>query len=329
MKKLFTLMLTIILLTGLFACGTTDTELKKITVCLDWTPNTNHTGLFIAQANGYYREAGLEVEIVQPPENGALLMCASGQAQFAIDAQDTMAASLDMDEPLSITAVAALLQHNTSGIISRKGEGMDTPKGLENHTYSTWDSPIEQKILQKIVEKDGGDFSKVTLIPNNIYDEASALRTYQTDAIWVFYGWGGIQTKQSGLDFDYFYLKDIMPEFDYYTPLLVANNAFLQSDPDTAKAFLKATRKGYEYAVQNPEHAADILISSDTTGSLDGSETLVRESQEFVCSQYISDATQWGYIDNTRWDAFYTWLYQNDLTEHDLTGTGFSNAYIQ
>ncbi len=71
---------------------------KKITFCLDWTPNTNHTGVYAAQALGYYEEAGLDVSIVQPPENGATLMCAAGQAQFAVDAQDTMAASLDLEE---------------------------------------------------------------------------------------------------------------------------------------------------------------------------------------------------------------------------------------
>ena len=57
---------------------------------------------------------GSNVEIVQPPENGALTMCASGQAQFAVDAQDTMAAAIDGDEPLGITAVAGLVQHNNS-----------------------------------------------------------------------------------------------------------------------------------------------------------------------------------------------------------------------
>ena len=76
--------------TGVYA---EDGAQEKITFCLDWTPNTNHTGLYVAQAKGYYEEAGLDVEIVQPPENGAALMCAAGQAQFAIEAQDTMAAS--------------------------------------------------------------------------------------------------------------------------------------------------------------------------------------------------------------------------------------------
>ena len=103
-------------------------ELKPITFCLDWTPNTNHTGVYAAQALGYYEEAGLDVSIVQPPENGAVLMCAAGQAEFAVDAQDTMAASLDLDEPLGVTAVAAMLQHNTSGILSRAGDGITSAK---------------------------------------------------------------------------------------------------------------------------------------------------------------------------------------------------------
>ena len=124
---------------------------EKITFCLDWTPNTNHTGLYVAQAKGYYEDAGLDVEIVQPPENGAALMCAAGQAQFAIEAQDTMAASLALDEPLGITAVAAVIQHNTSGILSRAGDGIDKPAGLTGKTYSTWDSPIELAMLENAV----------------------------------------------------------------------------------------------------------------------------------------------------------------------------------
>ena len=107
-----------------------DKDLEKVTFCLDWTPNTNHTGLYVAQQMGYYEQEGLDVQIVQPPEDGAALMCSAGQAQFAIEAQDTMAASLDSDAPLDITAVAAVLQHNTSGIMSRKGDGIDTPAGM-------------------------------------------------------------------------------------------------------------------------------------------------------------------------------------------------------
>ena len=123
-------------LAAAFAVGASaeEKDTEKITFCLDWTPNTNHTGIYVAQAQGYYEEAGLDVEIVQPPEDGSALMCAAGQAQFAIQAQDTMAASLALDDPLGITAVAAVIQQNTSGIISRAGDGIDTPAGLTGKT---------------------------------------------------------------------------------------------------------------------------------------------------------------------------------------------------
>lgn len=180
-------------------------------------------------------------------------MCAAGQAQFAVEAQDTLAAAFTTDEPLGVTAVAALLQHNTSGIISRKGEGMDRPKGLENHTYSTWDSPIELAMLKAVVEKDGGDFSKVKLIPNNITDEAGALKAHQTDAVWIYYGWSGIAAELSGLDFDYFSFIDIDPVFDYYTPILIGNNAYMEQNPDSTKALLAALKKAMNMPLRTPK----------------------------------------------------------------------------
>lgn len=310
-------------------CGSEEESgLTKITFCLDWTPNTNHTGIYAAQAQGWYEEAGLEVEIVQPPENGAAHMCASGEAQFAIEAQDTMAASLALDEPLGITAVAGLIQHNTSGIMSRAGDGIDTPKGLTGRTYSTWDSPIELAMLENVVDADGGDFDKVKLIPNDITDEPAALSAEQTDAVWVFEGWSKVNAQVSGVDVDYFAFSDIDPTFDYYTPVIIANNDFLAEDPEAAKAFLAATARGYEFAAENPEEAADMLIAGDNTGSLAEAEELVKASQKFLSPLYIDDADRWGVIDAARWNGFYKWLYENELCAKDLTDIGFSNEYL-
>ena len=303
-------------------------DLTKITFCLDWTPNTNHTGIYAAQALGYFEEEGLDVEIVQPPENGAVLMCAAGQAQFAIDAQDTMAAALDQEEPLGITAVAAMIQHNTSGILSRAGDGINSPKGLEGKVYSTWESPIELKMIEYVMEQDGGDFSKVTLIPNDITDEPAALAAHQTDAVWVFYGWSGINAQVEGVDCDYWSFGDISPELDYYTPVILANDSFLEESPDVAKAFLRAAGRGYAYAAEHPKEAADMLIEGDSTGSLSGSEDLIYASQEWLSGRYIDDADRWGVIDEDRWNSFYGWLSENGLTQHDLTGKGFSNEFL-
>ena len=305
-----------------------EKELTPVTLCLDWTPNTNHTGLYAALALGYYEDAGLDVQFVQPPENGAVLMCAAGQADFAIDAQDTMAASLDLDEPLDVTAVAAILQHNTSGILSRAGDGITSAKGLEGKIYSTWESPVELAMIRYCMEKEGGDFDKVKLIPNNLYDEPAALAAHQTDAVWVFYGWSGINADLEEVPCDYWSFRDQAEELDYYTPVILANNAFLAESPEIAKAFLEASAKGYAYAAEHPQEAADLLIEGDTTGSLDDARDLVYASQEWLSKEYIADADEWGVFDADRWNAFYGWLYTNGLTAHDLTGTGFTNEYL-
>ena len=329
MKKIISAILALILLFSLSACRDTNDGLTEITLCLDWTPNTNHTGFYVAAAKGYYEELGLKVKIVQPPENGAALMCASGQAQFAIDAQDTLAPSLASDTPLEVSAVAAILQHNTSGIISRKGEGADRPKGLEGKTYSTWDNPTELAMVKHIIENDGGDFDKVELIPNVITDEAEALKSKDTDSVWIYYGWSGINAEMKGLDFDYFSFAECEEVFDYYTPVIIANNVFLEKEEETAKAFLTATKKGYEYAAENPEESAQLLIDGDDTGSLKGNEDFVTESQKWISERYIDDASSFGVIDKERWNNFYSWLYEEGLIEKKLPeNAGLKPGYL-
>lgn len=330
-KRIMALALCIVTVMSFAGCGKEESKdgLKEIVFCLDWTPNTNHTGLYVALEKGYYKEAGFDVKIVQPPEGGATAMCASGQAQFAIDAQDTIAASFDSEHPLEVTAVAGVLQHNTSGIIARAGEGMESPKGLEGKTYATWDSPIEQAMIKYAMEKEGADFSKVKLIPNTITNEAAALSAKQTDAVWIFYGWSGINAELTGLDFDYWDFAGITEELDYYTPIIIANNKYLKENASDAKKFMEATKKGYEYAAENPKEAADILIKGDDTGSLRSSKELVYKSQEWISKQYIADGKEWGVFDENRWNTFYKWLYENGLTKKDLTGKGFSNEYIK
>lgn len=310
------------------ACGSekqsTSVE-KKLKLVLDWTPNTNHTGLYVAMDKGYYKDAGIELEIVQPPEDGAEVLVASGKADFGISFQDTMAGALSKDSPLPIKAVAAITQHNTSGIMSRKGDGITTPKGLEGKKYATWDLPIEKAILKNVVEKDGGDFAKVELIPSTVTDEVSALSTQQIDAVWVYYGWAGISAKEKGFDFDYFAFKDINPTFDYYTPVLITNDDMIKNNSDIVKKFLEATKKGYEFAAGNPQDAAEILLKY--APEIDSK--LANASQEYLSTCYIDKDIPWGYIDSERWKNFYRWINENNLLEHRIDeGAGLDNEFI-
>ena len=332
-KRLAALFMVVCMLGSFAACGKTGTndagneqkELEKITVVLDWTPNTNHTGLYVAQEKGYFEEAGLLVEIVQPPEDGAVVLTASGRAQFGISFQDSMAAALCGEDALPVTAVAAIIQHNTSGIISRKGEGMDSPKGLEGHTYATWNGAIELGTVKAVMERDGGDYSKLELIPSTVTDEVSALKTNSVDSIWVYYAWAGVKTELEQLPTDYFAFADIDSVFDYYTPVLIANNRYLEEKPEMAKAFLAAVTKGYEDAIANPAEAAEILCKA--APELD--QELVLASQEYLKDQYQADADQWGIIDAGRWNRFYEWVNENNLTEEAVPlDTAFTNDYL-
>ena len=334
-KKIFAALIAAVMIFCLAACSADkknedNKEKTDITMCLEWTPNTNHTGLYVALKYGYYEQAGLNVKIVQPPEDSAATqVCAAGQAQFTIEAQDTLAAAFTADTPVGVTAVAAVLQHNTSGIMSKAGSKMDKPAGLTGNTYLTWDSPIELAIMENIVNSSGGDWSKVNVIPNTVTEEAQDVNANPDHAIWVFYGWGGINAKVSGVDVDYFNWKDINETFDYYTPVIVGNNDFLNSNPEAAKAFITATKKGYEFAAEHPEEAAQILIDSDDTGALIGCEELVYESQKWISEQYIADSDEWGYIDDERWNRFYDWLWENKLIEKQIDKNfGFTNEYL-
>lgn len=332
MKKIQSILIVCLLVALCFCgCGGTEeadantSELTDITFVLDWTPNTNHTGLYVALANGWFEEEGLNVSIVQPPEDGAALMVASGRAQFGVDFQDYLAAAYGTEEPLPVTAVAAILQHNTSGIVSLAEKGIDSPVKMEGYTYATWDLPIEKAMLEKLITDDGGNFDNVELVPSTVTDIVSALQA-NIDCVWIYYGWDGIALEQAGLETNFFRFSDLDPAFDFYSPVIIANDAFLADDPETAKAFLRAAKRGYEYAAEHPEEAAAILC--EQVPELD--PELIGESQKWLSEQYIADADTWGVIDGDRWNAFYGWLNENGLVEFEIPADhGYTNDFLE
>ena len=122
-------------------------------------------------------------------------------------------------------------------------------------------------------------------------------------------------------------LSDIDPVFDNYTHVIIGNNAWLDENPETAKAFVDALSKGYTYAVNNPTAAADILM--DAAPELKSNSDLVYASQNYLASEYVSDAKRWGEFDEKRWSAFFEWLNENDLLEDEIVPDyGITNEYL-
>ena len=324
MKKISKILILCLILVLAVSCGKSKNN-QKIKIVLDWVPNTNHTGLYVAKDLGYFKEEGLDVEIVQPPEGSTTALIGAGGAEFGISFQDTLAKSFARENPVPVTAVAAILQHNTSGIISLKEKGIDSPKKLEGKKYATWEDNIEQAILKKLVTDDKGDFSKVKLIPYTITDVVTGLKT-DVDAVWVYYAWDGIATERAGLQTNFLKIRDYGEELDYYSPVIIANNDFLKKNSEIAKKVLKAIKKGYEYAIKNPEESAKILVKNSPELDIN----LVTASQKWISKEYQSDAKEWGIIDGNRWNRFYEWLYKNKAVEREIPKDfGYSNEYLK
>jgi ABC-type nitrate/sulfonate/bicarbonate transport system substrate-binding protein len=295
-----------------------------VRVVLDWTPNTNHTGLYVAQEKGYFAEAGLSVRIMQPPEDGALILLSAGNAEFAIDFQESLGPAIGKNrDALPLTAIAAIISHNTSGVMSLAKSGIQSPRHLAGKRFASWGTPLVTEIIRTVVEEDGGDFQQVQMIPNAATDAFSALAT-DVDAIWIYYAWDGIAAETNGVAIGYLDLGAVNPTFDFYTPIIVTNTTYAAGNPEQVKRFLSAVSRGYAFAMANPGEAAEILLKY--APELD--RNLVIRSQAYLASRYQADAPRWGEIDRERWGRFYRWMFEKGLLEKDLRDTGFTNEYL-
>lgn len=169
------LMIVTLVFLALVACDNNESQdskdsenLKEVTVVLDWTPNTNHTGLYVALENGYFEAEGLKVEIIQPSSGTADQLVATERAQFGVSYQESV--TLARLEDIPVVSIAAVIQNNTSGFASLASKGIESPKDFEGKSYGGWGSPIEVAMLEALMEKDGGDFEKVEILTSGATD---------------------------------------------------------------------------------------------------------------------------------------------------------------
>lgn len=321
--------LSVLFLFILAACQTEEAtesnEQIEIEFILDWVPNTNHTGLFVAEEMDYFEEAGLDVTIRRPPEGSVTELVGTGSAQFGIDFQDILATRFEQEVP--VTAVAAIIDENTAGIISHEEDGIQTAADIEGQSYGTWNDPIELALLEYIMEEDGGDFDQVELIPNQADNSVVGLANDMFDSANIYYAWDGVMAEYQEVPTNFFYFTDYAEELNFYSPVVIANNDYLENNPEESEAFIQAVKRGYQYAMENPEKAADILIQN--APELEDQRDFVVASQEWISEQYAQTPEEWGYIDEERWNAFYTWLLENDLIGTDLTEEPlFTNEFL-
>jgi len=171
--------------------------MRAVTVALDWTPNTNHAGFYVAKARGAYAEAGLEVRLLSPHLDGYKRTPASrvndGSATFAVTPTETVVSSHTLPPSqrgaakAPLIAVAALQSRSTSAVVTLKASGRDTPAKLDGCRYASYGARYEGRIVQQLIKNGGGTgvYSETTPDMLGIWN---TLLAGEADATWVFLG---------------------------------------------------------------------------------------------------------------------------------------------
>lgn len=271
---------------------------EDLTVILDYVANTNHTGLYVALDQLWYKDEGLDIHIVEPTGGATGTLIAVGAGQIGISYQEDVTVARAAEEPLPIRAIAAIIQHNTSGFASFAGRGIASPKDFEGKTYAGWGGPGEEAVLRAVMERAGADFNKL----NRVISDGTGFAALKdrADIMWFYEAWDNVKCSVNGFAIDYMPIKDLDPRLDYYTPVVITSEDMIANRPDALRAFLRATTRGYAYAAAHPDEAAKILAKYAPDYDIE----MLTQSQRYLADKYIDDAPRFGEMKQGVWDAY-------------------------
>ena len=319
MRKFMTLLIIMgLLLSPLAGCSKNPPsqdkqELTKVTVLLDWLPNTNHTGLYVAKEKGYFKSEGLNVEIMQPGEGGTSQLLAAGKGEFGISYQEEVTIARSQN-----------IQHNTSGFASPVEKGITSPRDFEGKSYGGWGSPAETAVIKALMDKYQADFNKVEMLNIGEADFFTSMHK-GVDFAWIYWGWTGVEAEQRNLNLNFIKLRDENPALDFYTPVIITSEKMLKENPELAKKFMRACSKGYQFAIENPEDAAELLLKNEP----DLDRNLVMASQKYLANEYQADAPRWGEMKREVWKNYANFMYENKLIDKNIApDKAFTNKYL-
>ncbi len=278
--------------------GAAPQKLTTMTLALDWTPNTNHTGIYIALAQGWYRAEGIDLKLLPYSANVSPdVLVSTGKADVGVSSTEGIVADAAVGQP--VVSIAAIIQHNTSALVTLASSGLTRPSDLDGKIYGGFGAPYESAVVGEIIQKDGGkgQFKNVTLS----VDAMQALESHRIDFVWVFEGWEIIQAQREGVKLNVFPITNYGVA-DYYTPNLIASPAEIQQKPDLLHKFMTATACGYEYARTHVQQSAQMLLVQNKGVFPDTG--LVLASQQFLSPRYANPGRKWGMQDASAWHGY-------------------------
>ena len=291
------------------ASPTVPAAATKVRLALDWTPNTNHLAFYVAQDQGYYRDAGIELDILPYGGTAPESILAAHQAECGISFQDSLTFAVAAGAP--IVSVMAILQHTAQEVAVLGSSSITRPRELDGKTYAGFGYPNEVPTLQAVIRNDGGkgQFDTVTL------DTAAyeALYAKRADFVITFSAWEGIEAGERNIPLRTFRFTDYgFP--DFYQVVLACDRDWVAANPDAARRFVGATVKGLELAAADPDRAAAILVAHNP-GAFDSNPGLPKASAEYMASEglLVDAAGKVGIQTLAEWTGYSSFLFKQGL----------------
>lgn len=288
--------------------------MTKIKLALDWTPNVNHIGFFVAQHEGFYREAGIELEWINPLTDDYTLTpgrrLAQGLTDFAIAPFETVISLNNKPNPVNAIAVYAILQQDLSSIACLKSTGIARPADLDGRHYASYQARYEDLIVKEIIKNDGGSGDIHITYPPKL-GIWNTLLTGQADATWIFDNWEGIEAAHQQVALTHFRLSDFGIPYGY-SPVVVTTQTQLETRAEAYKAFIQATARGFAFAKNHPEDAANILAQ---VVPAQDRESRPLEATVRMSAPFFGEDLNLGRMEAERVHAFLQWLVDHRLEQ--------------
>lgn len=282
-------------------------------LALDWTPNVNHVGFFVAKAKGFYKANGIDLDIISPGADNYATTPAKkvehGLADFALCPTESLISYQTKSKPFQLVGVSSIFQEDLSAISVLKSSGIRTPKALDDKIYASYKARYEDGIVKQMIKNDGGEGNLKISYPDKL-GIWNRLVKGDAEATWIFLNWEALQADAEGIALNHFKLADYGIPYSY-SSVIAGHREKLNDDKQLISNFIEATKSGFFYAKDHRDEASDLLNQHipDEDQNID----LVK-SITLSCDA-LGTKDNWGIMNTRKIDTFLNWLRDHDL-EH-------------
>jgi putative hydroxymethylpyrimidine transport system substrate-binding protein len=307
---------------ALAGCGSSAAGPVHATLVLDFVPNAVHAGIYRALAAGYYRRAGIDLQVIPPSSTSTTLeLIDAGKAQFGL------ADGIDVAEQIAMgrdaKAIMAVVQRPLGAPIALASEHLRSAADLVGRTVGITGVPSDRAALDTVVAHAGGDPAKVKLVTVG-FDGVPYLEAGKIAAFTGYWPDDGVSLQVSGHPITIFKLDSGGgPAY----PGLVAftTRSLIARDPSLVRAFVRATVHGYEDTLRDPGRSlADLLAANASI-----EPKLARASLAAYLPIFDAGGVPDGTLVGSRIAALSSWLVRNRLTARPVSVARFgTNAFL-